>query len=267
MRYEMPFPDATTPEALSGVILQAEETLRGDAPRRRRAQAGRRVQVAYRQLATTPEWDQEVLEAIPENIREVARRNVVAARALLELIDDEQLPTELPAWRIVAPNHPQELTGYYREAATAVGIDWELLASINLVETRMGRIRGTSTAGAQGPMQFIPTSWEIYGEGGDVNDDRDAIFAAARHLVDRAGDRFDVDRALRGYNNHPAYVEAVKAYANNIADHPGAYLGYHAWQVYFTTEEGVFWLPVGYHETEPVPVEEYLDRPVAEPAR
>ncbi len=33
---------------------------------------------------------------------------------------------------------------------------WYYLAAINLIETRMGRIDGLSTAGAQGPMQFLP---------------------------------------------------------------------------------------------------------------
>src|SRR5437899_2712296 len=72
-----------------------------------------------------------------------------------------------------------------RRAAHRLGrrgrVPWSYLAAIHLVETRMGRIRATSVAGAQGPMQFMPATWERYGEG-DVNSDRDSIRAAARYL-------------------------------------------------------------------------------------
>ena len=53
-------------------------------------------------------------------------------------------------------------------------MDWEVLAAIMLVETRMGRIHSRSSAGAQGPMQFLPATWEAYGLGGDVHDAHDA---------------------------------------------------------------------------------------------
>src|SRR3712207_536212 len=65
-----------------------------------------------------------------------------------------------PAWRIVAPAPASELLGHYRAAEAAVGVPWQYLAAIHLVETRMGRIRGVSVAGAQGPMQFLPSTWE-----------------------------------------------------------------------------------------------------------
>ena len=37
---------------------------------------------------------------------------------------------------------------------------------INLVETRFNRLRNNSSAGAQGPMQFMPATWRAYGLGG-----------------------------------------------------------------------------------------------------
>ena len=61
--------------------------------------------------------------------------------------------------RAVAPPPPGELLDDYRAAQRRTGVPWTYLAAINLVETRMGRIRGTSTAGARGPMQFIPVSY------------------------------------------------------------------------------------------------------------
>ena len=109
---------------------------------------------------------------------------------------------------------------------------WEYLAAIHLVETRMGRIKGDSIAGAQGPMQFIPTTWAIYGRGGDITSNRDAIHAAARYLR-ATGAPADMARALRAYNNSARYVRAVTAYAQQIQADERAYLGYHAWQVYY----------------------------------
>lgn len=117
-------------------------------------------------------------------------------------------------------------------------------SAIHLVETRMGRIHGTSSAGAQGPMQFIPETWASYGEG-DVTDDHDAIQAAARYLASR-GAPTDMDRALYSYNNDDRYVAAIKAYASVMLDEPRAYEGYHAWQVFYATADTTYLLPEGY---------------------
>jgi hypothetical protein len=57
-------------------------------------------------------------------------------------------------------------------------VPWEFLAAIHLVETRMGRIRGTSSAGSQGPMQFLPSTWKRCGRGGDIQATGDASLAA-----------------------------------------------------------------------------------------
>ena len=109
---------------------------------------------------------------------------------------------------------------------------WEYLAAIHLVETRMGRIRGDSSAGARGPMQFIPTTWDIYGEGGDIESTRDSIHAAAR-LLRANGARTDMAAALFRYNNATRYVRAVTVYAQQMEADERTYLAYHGWQVYY----------------------------------
>ena len=95
----------------------------------------------------------------------------------------------LPAWEIIKPKSIGELFAYYLKAQNDTGIDWEILAAINLVESGMGRIRGTSIANAMGPMQFLPSTWNEPGIGnnGDINDPHDSIQAAARYLVRRGG--------------------------------------------------------------------------------
>jgi membrane-bound lytic murein transglycosylase B len=108
----------------------------------------------------------------------------------------------------------------------------------------MGRIRGTSIAGAQGPMQFMPATWAMYGKG-DINDTRDAILAAARYL--RAGGApNNMSRALYSYNPSDRYVRAVSTYAEVMVSDPDAYWRYYHWQVYFLTKNGDTLLPIGY---------------------
>ena len=76
----------------------------------------------------------------------------------------DRLPfLETGYYALQAPGHLRRRAKTRQILAEEFGIDWTYLASIHLVETRMGRIRGTSVAGAQGPMQFIPATWASYG--------------------------------------------------------------------------------------------------------
>jgi membrane-bound lytic murein transglycosylase B len=236
---------ATDPAGLATQVTQAETTLRsGPTDPVAIARAGMLQQVAYRVLASTPEWRESVLAAVPPALRNAVAAQTDAAAGLFRLARPQP---RLPAWRIVAPPPPEELLGHYKAAEQEFGVGWEYLASIHLVETRMGRIRGTSTAGAQGPMQFIPSTWAAYGEG-DINSPRDAIRAAARYLV-ASGAPAEMDRALFAYNHSNAYVRAVSAYAAQMRADERLYRGYHAWQVYYRHVDGDQLLPVGYDGT------------------
>jgi hypothetical protein len=93
-------------------------------------------------------------------------------------------------------------------------------------------------------MQFIPETWARYGQG-DINDNRDAILAAAR-LLQANGGPGDMSRALFRYNNSNHYVEAVESYAQLMLSDERAFLGYYQWQVYSATTDGTFLLPEGY---------------------
>jgi membrane-bound lytic murein transglycosylase B len=97
-----------------------------------------------------------------------------------------------------------QLRTYYAEAQRRFGVPWFVLAAVHLVESRMGRIVGHSSADAQGPMQFLPSTWAHYGLGGDVWNNRDAILGAANYLAaNGAADGTDagLDKALYRYNN------------------------------------------------------------------
>ena len=162
---------------------------------------------------------------------------------------------QLPAWRIVEPAPAEVLQTYYREAERDSGTPWHLLAAVHLIETRMGRLRGVSVAGAQGPMQFMPKTWSAYGEG-DVNDNRDAILAAGRYLA-AMGAAEDVDGALWAYNRSRRYVDAVRTWSEQMRERPLLYRIFHGWEVYYLTTRGGVRLPPGYVQEVPVDVNDW----------
>jgi hypothetical protein len=237
--------DLGLPESASEVAetaLRVEPALRSDGPTPEQLRVlGWEQQNTYRALSAHPEWREEVLAALPPELTLVATANLDAVTAVAILNQPQPM---LPDWRIEAPLPPEVLIGYYREAEGASGIPWRYLAAIHLVETRVGRIRGNSSSGAQGPMQFIPSTWEAFGEG-DINDNRDAILAAGRYL-DASGGPENMDRALYAYNNSDHYVATIQNYAGLVGADERAYRGYYHWQVYYATVDGVLFLPEGY---------------------
>jgi len=86
-------------------------------------------------------------------------------------------------------------------------------------------------------MQFIPSTWQAYGMGGDVNDPRDAIMGAANYLR-ASGAPGDVPAALYAYNPSSLYVRAVLAYSGRIRRDRRAFLSYYAWQVFVRAPGG-----------------------------
>jgi membrane-bound lytic murein transglycosylase B len=247
---------AADPAGLARQITDAEAVLRaaGEAGPVEVAEAALAQQVAYRRLGDHPEWDGAVLAAVPAGLRPAVERHAAARRELRALT--RRPATEMPAWRIVAPEPADQLVGWYREAEAEFGIPWQHLAAVNMIETGLGRIRGTSTAGAQGPMQFLPSTWAAYGEG-DINDPRQAIRAAARYLAENGGPA-DMAQALWNYNHSDHYVRAVQLYAELIVEHPGGFAGFYHWGVWYWSSAGDLFVPVGYQATERVPVDQYV---------
>jgi Transglycosylase SLT domain len=140
-------------------------------------------------------------------------------------------------YRTGAPEPPARLLAYYRAAQRRFRVGWPVLAAINFVESAFGRLRNSSAAGAQGPMQFIPSTWEAYGLGGDVNDPRDAILGAANYLhANGAPQR--LRNALYRYNPSDLYVNAVLAYRERIRRDRRAFLDYYSWQVFVRVPGG-----------------------------
>ncbi|MEP6811503.1 MAG: lytic murein transglycosylase [Actinomycetota bacterium] len=112
-----------------------------------------------------------------------------------------------------------ELLALWQRAAAAYGIPWQVLASINKIESNFGRNMGPSSAGAIGWMQFMPRTWTRWGV--DANGDgiadpwnpTDAVFAAARYLA-AAGGTSDLYRGVYAYNHADWYVNEVLSLAD-----------------------------------------------------
>ncbi len=239
------FPQPEDPTQLAAALTEAEQGIRSEANLEVRALWGERQQRLYELLESESD-PSAVIAQVESPYTDAISLNLEARLALTALVNNYKISDTLPAWSIEPPLPAAELIELYQSAEAETGIDWEYLAAINLVETRMGRINGVSTAGAVGPMQFLPTTWAECCEG-DPTVPADAIRGAGEYLVDRGGPD-NMDRAILGYNNSKNYVTAVKAYAEVIRQDPDAYYGYHAWQVYFQTTVGLARLPVGYYE-------------------
>jgi hypothetical protein len=256
------YPLVPADEAELAALLAAVETALRDpaTPAGQLPRLGHQQQVIYRRLSHDPARSDAVLARLDPAWRSVAERHLAARREFLAMHRRSRPLTTLPAWRIIEPAPAEELLAHYRKAAAATGIDWEVLAAINLVETGMGRIDGVSVANAQGPMQFLPTTWAQPGVGqGDIRDPHDAIQAAARYLVRRGGLQ-DIRKGLWGYNNSESYGRAVLLYASLLRDDPRAYTGLYHWEIHVPTEAGDLWLPVGYAHSRPIPVTAYLQQ-------
>jgi murein DD-endopeptidase MepM/ murein hydrolase activator NlpD len=136
----------------------------------------------------------------------------------------------VPGFFIESFRIPPFLLPIYQAAGTAYGIPWQVLAAINEVETDYGRDLSVSSAGAEGWMQFLPSSWSLYGV--DANGDgfkdpynpADAIFAAARYLRAAGGER-DIRSAVYAYNHSQAYVSSVMLRAQLLGGTPSELLG------------------------------------------
>lgn len=111
----------------------------------------------------------------------------------------------------------------YIEAEKKYGVPWQILAGVHYVETRQsGDSNAESKAGALGPMQFMPATFDAYKQDGDndgkisISDVHDAIFTAAKNLKANGADKGNIAEALYNYNHSHEYVEKVLNYARSL---------------------------------------------------
>jgi membrane-bound lytic murein transglycosylase B len=126
--------------------------------------------------------------------------------------------------RILPPS--EDFLALYQKAASyCQGLSWTILAAIGQVESGHGRNDGPSYAGAEGPMQFEPSTFEAYGIDADgdgvknIDDPADAIYSAANYLCANGagGGGQALYNAIWHYNHADWYVNMVEKLASLYA--------------------------------------------------
>jgi hypothetical protein len=110
---------------------------------------------------------------------------------------------------------------YRLSARYCPGLSWTVLAAIGQIESGHGRNMGPSSAGALGPMQFLPSTWAWAGVDGDgdgradVMSPYDAVPAASLYLCRAGAGRGGraLYAAIYSYNHADWYVRQVLALA------------------------------------------------------
>jgi len=139
-------------------------------------------------------------------------------------------PIGVPNFFIDSFQIPPALLPIYQAAGIQYNVPWAVLAAINDIETDYGRNLSISSAGAEGFMQFLPSTWKKYGVdatdsgSADPYNPVDAIFAAARYL-NAAGASKNLGKAIFSYNHANWYVDSVLLRAKLIEGIPEQLIG------------------------------------------
>ena len=189
----------------------------------------------YGLLIARPSLARATLARLPRWLSGEARANLTAGAELSALT----APLSHPArFRTGRAEPAGVLLKAFKQAERRFGVRWEVLAAVMFVESKFGRTRSASGAGAQGPMQFLPQTWSAYGMGGHINDPHDAVMGAANYLH-RSGAPGNDRVALYAYNHAQGYVDAVLRYAGQMERDSRTYYAYYNWQVFVRTASGV----------------------------
>jgi hypothetical protein len=134
---------------------------------------------------------------------------------------------QLPVGAATSHGKPSNYIELFQQSAALYcpGMSWTVLAAIGQIESGDGANNGPSSAGALGPMQFMPGTWQAwgitaFGEPGPPNvmDPYDAVASAARYLcASGAGTPSGLPRAIFAYNHADWYVAEVLALARQYA--------------------------------------------------
>jgi soluble lytic murein transglycosylase-like protein len=188
----------------------------------------------YRTIGRDDRLASAVLSRLPASVEREAR---ALTEATAQIFAHANPVPPSYTMRTRPPEPADALKRSFREAERRFGVAWEVLAAVAYTETKFGRVVSSSSAGAQGPMQFLPSTWDAFGLGGDIEDPHDAILGAANYLR-ASGAPGDYARALYHYNPVDEYVRAVLLYARAMTRDPRVYYALYNWQVFLLTTKG-----------------------------
>ncbi|HTA08774.1 MAG TPA: lytic murein transglycosylase [Streptosporangiaceae bacterium] len=146
----------------------------------------------------------------------------------------EELRNQLPVTTVPSGTTPTTYIQLFQAAAAdyCPGLSWTVLAAIGQIESADGTNMGPSSAGALGPMQFLPSTWASWGIDGfgqtgtpDVMNPYDAVASAARLLCadGAAAGGQSLSNAIFDYNHATWYVnEVLGLAAEYAADYPAS---------------------------------------------
>ena len=136
--------------------------------------------------------------------------------------------TSLPVDASPTSGRPNSYIQLFKDSAARYcpGLSWTVLAAIGQIESADGQNMGPSTAGALGPMQFLPSTWKLWGIDGfgetgqpNIMDPYDAVPSAARLLCadGAASGGQGLRAAIFDYNHATWYVNEVLTLAGEYA--------------------------------------------------
>jgi hypothetical protein len=136
--------------------------------------------------------------------------------------------SKLPVDTTVSSARPTTYLELYKASAARYcpGLSWTVLAAIGEVESGDGANVGPSSAGALGPMQFLPSTWQEWGTDGfgdtgtpNILNPYDAVPSAAEYLCAAGGAKpgQSLYNAIFAYNHASWYVDEVLAIAREYA--------------------------------------------------
>jgi hypothetical protein len=152
----------------------------------------------------------------------------LGSRARVIRLVSAQVSTSLPVDAAPSAGRPDSYLELFKDSAARYcpGLSWTVLAAIGQIESADGQNMGPSSAGALGPMQFLPSTWQLWGIDGfgqtgppNILNPYDAVPSAARLLCadGAASGGPGLRTAVFDYNHATWYVNEVLTLAGEYA--------------------------------------------------